>query len=247
MASFTLEQVHEQLMDDDSSDLEETSAIQHQDEEPENEGLDEAIDSCLEAFNSLGLGDNLYAFKNHMKRYMVATYRSFEPPSDPLKVLLNTGINCSSIFAEESRSWLQKIYTRLAGKTSIKNPYQAEIVRSIPIEVFRCFKRAITHTRNKEINDNVVLGDNKKKHVISFTSRVAVVSLFSLLSGMRDTEVMSHFDRSLVGRFNGNASIIIDTSKDFAFIYSINSSQLCIAYHYGVWNESGFPLHNTDS
>ena len=32
MASFTLEQVHEQLMDDDSSDLEETSAINHKDE-----------------------------------------------------------------------------------------------------------------------------------------------------------------------------------------------------------------------
>ena len=162
--------------------------------------LERQIEVCLEAFEVLALGSNVEFFKGNIRKYLKASYHAFKPPSDPLKVMLNVGINCGSLFKDESGFWLTRIYTRLAMKATIRNPYHSEILRNIPLEVFLSLKRAVDHTQNGEVAGNVISEENQKCHVMAFTSESAVTSLFSMLSGLSEAEVQSHFRRKLTGR-----------------------------------------------
>ena len=140
MASFSVEEVLEEVvyMQDDERECgspesrSESESIEEQteqltDDTSERESLLEAtIESCLAAFDNLELGDNLVLFKSHMQKYIKGSYSAFKPPSDPMKIILNAGFNCSSAFAVESKLWLRKISFRLTGKISIRNPYRAE-------------------------------------------------------------------------------------------------------------------------
>lgn len=206
--------------------------------------LEKQIEVCLEAFEGLELGSNLDFFKGNVRKYLKASYHSFKPPSDPLKVMLNIGISCGSIFKDESRFWLTRIFTRLAMKVSIRDPYHSQILRNIPLEVFLSLKRAVDHTRNGEVAGNVISEENRKCHVLAFTSERAVTSLFSMLSGLSVAEVQSHFKRKLTGRLNGRAAVIINAEKEFSLVYKVNLNQCMIEFYYGVWNSAGFPLHH---
>ena len=164
MAAFTTEQVIDQLMEDDDSYVEESDdSITELGEQETNGGaaeenlvLEAKIASCLSVFeNDAGLADNVELFKQHMFGYIKKTYASFKPPSDPMIVLLNVGFNTSLAFATESKLWIQRIAMRLKGKTSIRNPYQAEIQRNMPLELFLTLWRAVSHTRRKDISNNV--------------------------------------------------------------------------------------------
>ena len=192
----------------------------------------------------LGLGSNLEFFKDNVQKYLKTSYHAFKPPSDPLKVMLNVGINCGSIFKDESRLWLTRIYTRLAMKVSIRNPYHAEMLRNIPVEVFLSLKRAVDNTRNGEVAGNIIRDENRKCHVMAFTSESAVTSLFSMLSGLSEAEIQPHFRRKLTGRINGRAAVIINGEKEFSLVYKVNLNQCIIEFYYGVWNRAGFPLHH---
>lgn len=140
--------------------------------------------------------------------------------------------------------WLTGIYTRLAMKVSIRNPYHSEILRNIPLEVFLSLTRAVDHTRNGEIAGKVISEENRKCHVIAFTSESAVTSLFSMLSGLSEAEVQSHFRRKLTGRINGRAAVIISEEKEFSLVYKVNLNQCFVEFCHGVWNSAGFPLHH---
>ena len=199
-------------------------------ESAESIALEKQKRSCLEAFEALELGSNLEFFKGNVRKYLKASYNAFKPPSDPLKVMLNVGISCGSIFKDESRLWLTRIYTRLAMKVSIRNPYHSEILRNIPLEVFLSLKRAVDHTRNGEIAGNVISEENRKCHVIAFTSESAVTSLFSMLSGLSEAEVQSHFRRKLTGRINGRAAVIINEEKEFSLVYKVNLNQCFVEF-----------------
>lgn len=157
--------------------------------------------------------------------------------------MLNVGISCRSIFKDESRLWLTRIYTRLAMKVSIRNPCHSEILRNIPLEVFLSLKRAVDHTRNGEVAGNVISEGNRKCHVMAFTSERAVTWLFSILSRLSEAEVQSHFKRKLTGRINGRTAVISE-EKEFSLVYKVNLNQCIIEFYYGVWNSAGFPLHH---
>ena len=167
-------------------------------ESTESIALEKQIEVCLEAFDGLELGSNLDFFKGNVRKDLKASYYSFKPPSDPLKLMLNTGISCGSIFKVESTMWLKKIYTRLAREVSIRDPYHSQILRNIPLELFLSLKRAVDHTRKVEVARNEISEENR----LAFTSESAVTSLFSILSGLSEAEVQSHFKRKLTGRPN---------------------------------------------
>ena len=162
--------------------------------------LEKQTEVCLEVFKVLELGYNLEFFKGNVRKYLKTSYHAFKPPSDPFKVMLNVCINCGSLFKDESRLWLTRIYTRLAMKVSTRNPYHSEILQNIPLKVFLSLKRAVDHTQNGEVAGNVIREENRKCHVMTFTSESAVTSLFSMLSGLSEAEVQSHFRRKLTGR-----------------------------------------------
>ena len=78
---------------------------------------------------------------------------------------------------------------------------------------------------------------------MSFISKQAKVVFLSLLSGLDESDVKTHFKKYLTGRVNGKATILVNTRKKFEFIYKKKSLQLCIVLYYGIWNKAGFPLH----
>ena len=202
----------------------------------------EKIELCLQAFDSLDLSEvNLEMFKKCIGRQIEASYRVFQSPTDPLRILLNTSVNCGTVLVDESRLWLEKIKGRMGGKVSIRHPYQCEIIRNLPKEFFLALRRGITHSRIQDIVNNFSLAENEKCYALSFTGKKAVVSLFSLLSGLFEGAVGSYFKRRVS---NGKAAIIINPEKDFAFLYKVKAGQLVITFHYGFWNKSGFPLHS---
>ena len=89
--------------------------------------------------------------------------------------------------------------------------------------------------------NNFSLTEIEKCFSLSFTGKKAVVSLFSLLSGLFEGALGSYFKRRVS---NGKAAIIINPEKDFTFLYKVKAGQLVIMFHYGFWNKSGFPPHS---
>ena len=69
-----------------------------------------------------------------------------------------------------------------------------------------------------------------------FISKQAVVVFLSLLSGSDESDVKTYFKKYLTGRVNGVDTVIVNTRKKFEFIYGKKGLQLCIVFHYGVWN-----------
>ena len=112
------------------------------------------------------------------------------------------------------------------------------------MELFHCLQRALQCLRTKNITDHVTYEDGKNHSAMSFASKEAVVVFLSLLSGLDESDIKKYFKKYLSGRVNGKATVIVNTGKKFEFIYKKKSSQLCIFFHYGVWNKAGFPLHN---
>ena len=105
----------------------------------------------------------------------------------------------------------------------------------MPFDEMKLLKDGIMHSRIEEITKNVIYSGNKKAHILSFTSKYAVLTLLSLLSGQTKSSVASKFERRLKGRVNSKAAVIICPEKDFAFIYKIKTSELTIQFRYGVW------------
>ena len=133
-----------------------------------DEHANSKINSCLEALNDLNSGQNLEPSKKCVEKYIKASTEVFQPPSDPMKIWLNKTVNRGTIFATESRQWLQKINARLSGRISIRKPYQGEIVRNFPFEMLLALKTSVQHSKKGEITKNVVYSDNKKQQVMSF-------------------------------------------------------------------------------
>lgn len=227
---------------DESQESEEIDEEESVNGESEEDVISEKIELCLQAFDSFDLPDvNMEMFKKCVRRQIEASYRVFQSPTDPLKILLNAPVNCGTILYDETKLWLDKIKFRLGGKVSIRRPYQCEILRNLPKEIIVAFRSGVVRSRLQDVVDNISLAENNKCYAISFTRMEAVVVLFSVLSGMPEGTVRSYFTRRVQ---NGRAKVIVNLEKDFVFLYKIKAGQLLITFHYGLWNKSGFPLHS---
>ena len=80
---------------DDLSSQESEEIEESVNEESEDVVSIKKIEMCLQAFDSLDLGDvNLEMFKKCVRKQIEASYRVFQSPTDPLKILLNVPVNC---------------------------------------------------------------------------------------------------------------------------------------------------------
>ena len=124
---------------------------------------------------------------------------------------------------------------RLSGKTSMRHPYQAEIVRKLSLEMFLGLRRAAQHSR---------IRDNKKSQFMSFSSEKTAAVFLAQLSGLSERYVKIYIKKILTGSAYGKASVIVSSAKNVSFIYKNKASQFCISFYYGVWDKARFPLHN---
>ena len=121
--------------------------------------------------------------------------------------------------------YIQKMNARLSGHISIRKPYQGEIVKNVPFEMFLGLNTSVQHSRKVEITNNVVYSDNKKQPVMSFSSKNAVIVLLSVLSGYSEANVKGFFKKILTGRKHGNARVIVNNGQEFCFTYKIKTRQ----------------------
>ena len=170
----------------DMDDLSSQESEEIDEEESEEDVLSEKIELCLQAFDSLDLRDvNFDMFKKRVRRQIEASYRVFQSPTDPLKILLNAPVNCGTVLYDETRLWLDKIKLRLGGKVSIGHPHQCEIIRNLPKEIFLVFRSGVVRSRLQDVVDNISLAENNKCYAISFTRMEAVVALFCVVRNVR--------------------------------------------------------------
>ena len=120
---------------------------------------------------------------------------------------------------------MASVLYHMSVKISIRHPYQGEIVRNFPSEMFFALKTSVQHSRKEEITNNVFYNDNKNRNVMSFSSRKAVIVFLSLLSGYSETNVKGFFKKILAGRTHGKARVIVSCSKEFSFTYNIKTGQ----------------------
>ena len=73
---------------------------------------------------------------------------------------------------------MEAIHRRLAGRRQVRNPFQSEIVRDIPYEVFRLLLR-VTKSTEGFAEPFVSFSANKKAETISFSSLRPVKQLLS--------------------------------------------------------------------
>ena len=38
--------------------------------------------------------------------------------------------------------------------------------------------------------------------------------------------------------------VIVSYGQEFCFTYKIKTGQFCVSFHYGMWNKTGFAVHN---
>lgn len=169
----------------------------------------------------------------------------FSANNTSARSVLNKQIHAGTLIQNEVKLWLEGIHRRLSGRRSLRRPFFAEIHRFIPREFFDVLSRVVRVSygfappfcfQNK----------NKKAEIISFTTIRLVKEIFCLLTGMSGPEIMKFFNKNISSgvRSGHKTSVIVDESKEFAFMYKYRKGELTVSYHYGEWNICGAPRHN---
>ena len=87
--------------DSESEQLHESSGPPRTTDMEEN--LEAQIALCLQVFDKLDLGNNLCILKESIRQQIKGSFQPFKPPTDPLKILLNTSLNCASLFKKRKK------------------------------------------------------------------------------------------------------------------------------------------------
>jgi len=159
--------------------------------------------------------------------------------------ILSSTITTGSVLDHEVRLWLKFIHRRLAGRVSLRRPYYAEVHRSIPYAVFHSLSLVIKQCLDQFKEPLCYSARNKKGEVITFTSIGSLTSFFSLLTGLTQVEVGKFFARTLKGlkRNKHKVKLIVEETKDFAFVYQKGKGQMTLQFYYGEWNTHNYPQH----
>ena len=160
--------------------------------------------------------------------------------------LATSTVSAASVLHDEGTLWLSLVYKSLAGRVSVRYPYQAELTRNIPFAIFKEITLLLRRSTSPEFQEpHCIIGKNKKGEVISFTCLGSLLKLFQLLTGMSSRKVRNYFTRVLNGSSRGGhrVKLIVSHNKDFAFVYKYKTGQLSIQFKYGEWNTFGHPQH----
>ena len=163
------------------------------------------------------------------------------------KILSLANINAGSILNQESILWMQKIYTRMAGRVAVRQPYHAKTCRQIPRAALAAARQVLS--RNKtgcSMEPSLFICGNKKAEILCFTSLVSFQKFMTVISGLSTNEVKQYFRRKLNsrGREGHLVKLLVDQEKQLALSYWMRRGQLEITFEYGEWNASNYPFHN---
>ena len=218
------------------------------DEEFEQDEEEENPDDLRSFLNSFSGGNNFN------KDLFVVTAQNLLTPlvkacssreSQVAKTLLSSNINAKLCLESEPKLWIANIYRRLAGARGVRQPFQGQIHRNIPVDIFQSLARAIKSTHEEDFREPFCyVRGNSKGLVISLTKKCLLIKLLCLLSGKTNEYVTCSLQRTLGGHRKGvERKILVSYDKDFALVYNFKKGQLSLQFHYGEWNPFGFPMH----
>ena len=157
-----------------------------QEEASEEVTLTERITECLKEVGDASIDADFFVDTGVSKIMFVPlcdlTRRRLAGLPVEASQILNTQIQVDTIMRSESKLWLEAINRRLAGRRRVRNPFQSEIVRDIPYEVFRVLLR-VTKSTEGFAEPFVSFSANKKAETISPFSLRPAKQLLSILSG----------------------------------------------------------------
>lgn len=137
-----------------------------------------------------------------------------------------------------AQRWYKQFLRRLSFRCAPRNPWKVLLEVGLPKELFDLIKTITSST-----NYGVLTGETKgrkSKVVLAFTSFARVRSVFNRIMNT------SYSDKEFLKKnFKDTKKIeaIIDEDKQFGMTYDYNKEILQFDFHYGVWNEHGFPKH----
>ena len=134
--------------------------------------------------------------------------------------------------------WYKQFSRRMSVRCKVLSPWKVNLQVNVPKELFSIIKDIVFET-----NYGLYYSETKskpKKCVIAFTSAERVRNLFIRLM---DTDLPS--EQFLRRRFKGQRrlELIVSEDKQFGMMYNSEKELLYFDFHYGFWNEQGFPQH----
>ncbi|KAK3746675.1 hypothetical protein QZH41_020589 [Actinostola sp. cb2023] len=162
-AHLNVEDIIELVQREDSDEDQSVESDEDEDEEK--------LTNCLDSFDG-GDSFNKAFFKENAIGVLMPLVQAAKPSNDlgeqpqrltAAKLLSTININAGSLLMRESRLWLKMIEKRLAGKVSIRRPYYAEIVRSIPYDIFASMNCVIRNADDESFKEPACyMLENKK-------------------------------------------------------------------------------------
>ena len=138
-----------------------------------------------------------------------------------------------------AQKWYKQFMRRMSFRCSLRNPWKVVLEVELPKELF-ALVRSVTSRTSYGLYTGETKRKKSKKVVLAFFSFARVRSVLNMLM---DT---SYSDEEFLKKnFQDSKRIeaIIDEDKQFCITYDFNKEILQFDFHYGVWNEHGFPQH----
>ena len=121
--------------------------------------------------------------------------------------------------------WYKQFSRRMSVRCKVLSPWKVNLQVNVPKELFSIIKDIVFET-----NYGLYYSETKskpKKCVMAFTIAERVRNLFIRL-----------MDTDLIG-----LELIVSEDKQFGMMYNSEKELLYFDFHYGFWNEQGFPQH----
>ncbi|KAK3728366.1 hypothetical protein QZH41_008966, partial [Actinostola sp. cb2023] len=149
-------------------DSDEDQSVESDEDVNEDE---EKLANCLDSFDGVDSFNKAF-FKENAIGVLMPLVQAAKPSDDlgeqpqrltAAKLVSTININAGSLLMKESRLWLKMIEKRLAGKVSIRRPYYAEIVRSIPYDIFAALNSVIRNADDESFKEPACYMSKNKK------------------------------------------------------------------------------------
>ena len=247
-SKLNVEQILELLSCSDQEVQEHSSEPEYDEQECNEQILQHKLVGLFKRFEGgSGFNDNCFrdsAVQMLMPLLQLSHKKSLDTADLEAFRLLSSNFSSLPILRRENRHWLEAIYRRLGERNRMRNPYNGDIRRDLPYEMFSLVVRVVNNLAVNEFYPPLCFySRNRKGEVqVSFTTSDAMSKLFALLSGLHIKIVKRYFNRSLeVRKQEHMVKLLVSETKDIAFVYKFSKQQSTICYNYGEWNTYGFP------
>lgn len=127
---------------------------------------------------------------------------------------------------------------RMTARCRVSSPWKVILDVSVPNELFAIIKDMVLVT-----NFVLYYSDTKskpKKCVMAFTSQTRVRNLLLQLMDS-DMSKEDFLQKQIKGQ--RRTEVIVSEDKQFGMLYKYQKQVISFDFHYGFWNEQGFPQH----